>query len=172
MLDSVLPFKRFLLLFLCDTRFGVLCLDLGASPDQSRGFGVNTRLWRENIKANSIMEGGQSEASATLLPSAGPGRDSPYQPPLLEGHIVRLLELAPGARDDAVVMRLFPTELEHAPDFEALSYVWGDPGVTVPVTCSGLSFGVTVNLHTALVRTRYTDRVRTLWADAICIYSH
>jgi hypothetical protein len=115
------------------------------------------------------MEGGRSEASATLLPSAGPGRDSPYQPPLLEGHIVRLLELAPGARDDAVVMRLFPTELEHALDFEALSYVWGDPGVTVPVTCSGLSFGVTVNLHAALVRTRYTDRVRTLWADAICI---
>jgi len=39
----------------------------------------------------------------------------------------------------------------------------------VPVTCNGLSFGVTVNLHAALVRTRYTDRVRTLWADAICI---
>lgn len=120
------------------------------------------------------MESGQSEAheggrDTTAPRTEGDDSTQPLYLPLIDGHIIRLLELQPGAQNDPVVIRLFLVELEHAPDYDALSYVWGDTKTTLPITCNGRPFGVTVNLNAALVRLRYTDQVRILWADAICI---
>lgn len=65
------------------------------------------------------------------------------------------------------------------PDFEALSYCWGerypeqlvhivDPGTTsAPSTIP-----IQPNLAQALRYLRYPDRSRTLWIDAICINQH
>jgi hypothetical protein len=97
------------------------------------------------------------------------GSDQPLYLPLLDGHVVRLLHLEPGAPDDPVVLRLALVELEHAPDYEAISYVWGNSAITRPIMCNGRRLDITLNLHAALVRLRYPDRDRTLWADAICI---
>jgi hypothetical protein len=55
------------------------------------------------------------------------------------------------------------------PAFEALSYVWGDPGVTVPIGVDGCELFVTTNLESFLRRLRSVDETRILWADAICI---
>ncbi|KAH0558888.1 hypothetical protein GP486_004482 [Trichoglossum hirsutum] len=97
------------------------------------------------------------------------GSNQPLYLPLLESHVIRLLHLEPGAPDDPVVLRLALVELEHAPDYEAISYVWGSPTITKRITCNGRPLDVTVNLHAALVRLRYPDQDRTLWADAVCI---
>jgi hypothetical protein len=113
------------------------------------------------------------EDSAELGPEGEPlTRQDSGQPlylPLIDGHIIRLIELQPGEPDDQVQLRLLVVELEFAPDYEAISYVWGDPNDTARIQCNGRDLFIPVNLHAALVRLRHTDRKRILWADAICI---
>lgn len=53
--------------------------------------------------------------------------------------------------------------------FEALSYTWGSPIFSHRITCNGVKFSVTENLHAALVRLRRPDRERYVWIDALCI---
>ena len=55
------------------------------------------------------------------------------------------------------------------PDYEALSYTWGDEKVTTPIEINGVSFSVTLNLFGALNRLRKNGRDRVLWIDSICI---
>jgi hypothetical protein len=109
---------------------------------------------------------------AAVKSSQAVGSNQPLYFPLVEAQIIRLVELAPGARDAPVVIRLFITELEHHPEYDAISYVWGNPEDTLPVLCNGRSFDITVNLNAAFVRVRYGDRPRILWADAVCMYSY
>ncbi|KAH7374846.1 heterokaryon incompatibility protein-domain-containing protein [Plectosphaerella cucumerina] len=59
------------------------------------------------------------------------------------------------------------------PDFEALSYCWGErhPEETIYIETKTPPFTIPAqpNLVKALRHLRYTDRPRTLWIDAICI---
>lgn len=83
---------------------------------------------------------------------------------------VRLITLLPGKYEDPISGALSVVSLAEAPTYEALSYVWGDPTVTLPIRVDGLDFQVTTNLEAALRHLRYRDgRNRTLWVDAICI---
>ncbi|KAM6514257.1 hypothetical protein FALCPG4_015412 [Fusarium falciforme] len=82
---------------------------------------------------------------------------------------VRLLVLAPGNEDEEVQCRLINVELNWRARYEALSYHWGDPNVTVPIKCEGQTVAVTTNLHSALVDLRDATEPRYLWVDAICI---
>ena len=59
--------------------------------------------------------------------------------------------------------------LASAPDYEAISYVWGDPADTCDIICSGQQLKVTKSLYSALCQFRSAGQKRTLWADAICI---
>jgi heterokaryon incompatibility protein (HET) len=97
--------------------------------------------------------------------------DQPLYTELLRGFTIRLIELEEGEPDSEISIRLLIAELDFAPQFEALSYVWGNPDPTkrTPITCNGRQLNVTRNLHAALRRIRYTDRPRILWVDAICI---
>jgi hypothetical protein len=63
-------------------------------------------------------------------------------------------------------------ELNHAPRFDALSYVWGDPSVTKEIQFCGLSRLVTGNLFEALTRLREEGDSKWIWIDALCIYSY
>jgi hypothetical protein len=58
-----------------------------------------------------------------------------------------------------------------APEYHAVSYVWGDSprqqGCLVEV--DGVDIEVSPNLRKALYSLRLTDATRTLWVDAICI---
>lgn len=74
-------------------------------------------------------------------------------------------------------VRLVEESLDTA-EFDALSYVWGDQRTRVQIQCNGKSITVGQSLHAALMeyrsrlrwgRGRDGDRVRGLWADAICI---
>jgi hypothetical protein len=66
--------------------------------------------------------------------------------------------------------RLETVELDEAPPYIALSYVWGDPSETSTIFVNGRSVQVTTNLAAALgrIRRRYWEP-ETLWIDAVCI---
>ena len=87
---------------------------------------------------------------------------------------IRLMFLEAGQPKDEIIASLMVTSLRWAPEywtpeFEALSYVWGDPLVTRPIKLNGQPYQVTENLEAALRRLRHDDRVRIMWIDAICI---
>lgn len=78
--------------------------------------------------------------------------------------------------DDREDFDLCPTCIENGftckcdvPSYDALSYVWGNTAVKVPITLNGQQFGVTVNLECALRHFRLERRPRILWVDAICV---
>jgi hypothetical protein len=87
---------------------------------------------------------------------------------------IRLMFLEAGEPQEELKASLMVTSLRWAaeywnPEFEALSYVWGDPLITRPIELNGQPFQVTENLEAALRRLRHNDRVRIMWIDAICI---
>jgi len=61
-------------------------------------------------------------------------------------------------------------ELNTAPPFDALSYVWGDLKITTEIKVGGISIQITTNLCAALKRLREKADVQWIWADALCIY--
>ncbi|SRR6266536_3561408 len=81
----------------------------------------------------------------------------------------RLLTLNPGKAEDTITCSLYDASLQSMPDYEAISYVWGDPLDTCTILCSGQPFAITKSLHAALRNFRCEDQERVLWADAICI---
>ncbi|KIW84539.1 hypothetical protein Z517_03789 [Fonsecaea pedrosoi CBS 271.37] len=100
---------------------------------------------------------------------ARPVARHPLYLPLLEGEVVRLIDLQPGVGDDPVSLRLLIAELGHHPDYEAVSYVWGDPTQTISVLCNGRPHAITISLNAVFKRVRFADRSRILWADAVSI---
>jgi len=95
------------------------------------------------------------------------------------GYVYQPLDLTDDTREFRL-LRLLPSkdfddnircELFHSPfdSYEALSYTWGDPHVTVPVLLHGIHHHVTTNLALALRYIRYEDRPRIMWIDALCI---
>jgi hypothetical protein len=97
-----------------------------------------------------------------------------YQyPPLTQEKSIRLLLLQPATSKQAPLI----CEIHHAelgdgkiPPYEALSYVWGSvTDTTHRLICSGQHVSITRNLNEALLHLRYTDRVRVLWVDAVCV---
>ncbi|KAK8106967.1 HET-domain-containing protein [Apiospora kogelbergensis] len=89
--------------------------------------------------------------------------------PLSKPNDIRLLDILPGAAEEPPSISLRAVNLSDDPDFEALSYVWGDVKKTKEILCNGHLVRVTANLHDALHQLRLPDRPRTLWADALCI---
>ena len=53
--------------------------------------------------------------------------------------------------------------------YEALSYVWGDPTQLARILVDGQPYPIPRNLHKALHSLRLEDKERTLWIDVICI---
>ena len=104
-------------------------------------------------------------------------QDTLYSPLNPESRQIRIFTLLPGVFTDPIKGFLTQVPLENNPDYEALSYVWGDPTVTLPIylAASGpdssnyVEFGVTANLESALRHLRLKNVSRRLWIDAICI---
>ncbi|KAJ4988557.1 heterokaryon incompatibility protein [Stagonosporopsis vannaccii] len=83
---------------------------------------------------------------------------------------IRLLHLHPGQPEENVGCHFSIISLDsHDTEYEALSYVWGDPTQRRAVHIEGISISVTYNLWQALDGLRYHDRERVIWADALCI---
>lgn len=80
-------------------------------------------------------------------------------------------------RTSPLSVKLVEENLDTA-EFDALSYVWGDQSTRMHINCNGKSVTIGQSLHAALMeyrlrlrrgRGRDGDRIRGLWADAICI---
>ncbi|KAK0705546.1 heterokaryon incompatibility protein-domain-containing protein, partial [Lasiosphaeris hirsuta] len=96
----------------------------------------------------------------------------PYQYTPLKGrNVIRVLKMEPSPDKDARLRASFqPVPLAESPDFEALSYVWGEASFGGTVEIDGADLVVpSANLDAALRQFRYPDRPRLIWADAICI---
>jgi hypothetical protein len=121
--------------------------------------------------------------NATSVPNAARQPDSPilprgvgdtlYDPIELEKHEIRLLTIQPSANfDEEISCTLSKAFMRDGLRFTALSYVWGDPKVTEPITVNGKRVQVTTNLASALRHIRHTGVQEVLdafWVDAICI---
>ncbi|KAF2112084.1 heterokaryon incompatibility protein-domain-containing protein [Lophiotrema nucula] len=92
-----------------------------------------------------------------------------HLPSIDAGDAIRLLELHPGSHGDPIVCRLLPANLNHAPPYEALSYVWGSQNLMCEILCDGNPFQIGFNLRDALDRLRLPLAKRLLWVDAACI---
>lgn len=59
--------------------------------------------------------------------------------------------------------------LEDSPQYEALSYAWGNAKIRKPITLNGAQWRVTESLHAALRYLRDRRAETILWVDALCI---
>jgi hypothetical protein len=83
---------------------------------------------------------------------------------------IRLIRLLPSKHYEAPAhCEILRASLNRHPEYEALSYTWGDPKITSPVYLEGVRSHVTTNLEQALRHLRYEDRERILWVDALSI---
>jgi hypothetical protein len=96
-------------------------------------------------------------------------------PPLPTEDHIRLLLLQPGTGVEPICCQLVVTTLASAPEYESLSYVWGNVSDPVTISLQALEadnqygHAVTQNCFAALQRLRRQDRQRTMWIDALCI---
>ncbi|KAF4431028.1 heterokaryon incompatibility het-6 [Fusarium acutatum] len=137
---------------------------------------VERRAWDEKIE--SMVKSRQEVPYATLervedLVSSSPlaviSPPEVYQP-LSSSSSFRLLELLPSSnRTDPLVGHLVDSDITFQPDYEALSYVWGDIKPVRYITLGEQDISITPNLHSALIHLRYPNTIRTLWVDALCI---
>jgi len=86
-----------------------------------------------------------------------------------EKNEIRLMTILPGQEHEDIEVQLNVVSLDDEPQFEALSYVWGDPNITRDIRLNGRGFPITTNLYAALQSLRRTDKTRVFWADAICV---
>ncbi|KAH7144164.1 heterokaryon incompatibility protein-domain-containing protein [Dactylonectria estremocensis] len=87
----------------------------------------------------------------------------------LDGRQIRILVIEPGKYGDKLICQLETVDLDQKPDFEALSYCWGDKLSMETVLVNDHYHQVTTNLYGALQRLRYNDKPRMIWVDAVCI---
>ncbi|KAF4470803.1 heterokaryon incompatibility [Fusarium albosuccineum] len=92
-----------------------------------------------------------------------------YQPLSDANNDIRILIIEPSNYlDDRISCRLEHVPLAASSDYVALSYCWGRPTWSVPVTINGTTTYITPSLADSLSVLRQRGFTR-VWADAICI---
>jgi len=94
-----------------------------------------------------------------------------YQPLDSNTTQIRLLAIRPGQGGDTISCTLRHVYLDEKPQYEALSYSWGDPSQTheIGIFLHGDLLKVTPNLFAALKYLRQEATETVLWVDALCI---
>lgn len=82
---------------------------------------------------------------------------------------IRILVLEPRSHSNRIICSLEVVGLDSPPQFEALSYVWGDESKRKNILVNGTTISVTENLEAALRHLRTDSEPRRLWVDAVCI---
>ncbi|OCL14970.1 HET-domain-containing protein [Glonium stellatum] len=88
---------------------------------------------------------------------------------LPSGRYIRLLTLEPSRGSDEVSCTLSAVNLNDSPEYECISYAWGDTAITKELFCNGIKITVTESSHAALFHLRLSSESRMLWLDALCI---
>ena len=77
-------------------------------------------------------------------------QDIEYMPIPQFGLHLRILSLRSGKTQDPICCSLKTANLDDEPTYDALSYAWGEPGITDPIEVDGVEILVTSNLERAL----------------------
>ena len=103
----------------------------------------------------------------------------PYQYRSLQHHdSIRILTLNPGQQHEPLTGALEAVSVNHAGIFEAVSYVWAEPGpsnrayeilIINDENSEGLLKLSGGSIFAALCQLRFPDRWRRIWADQCCI---
>jgi hypothetical protein len=64
--------------------------------------------------------------------------------------------------------KLVHATLGESPQFEAVSYVWGNPSLTKAIVVDGIEVEVHENLWSALWHIREYDKLNKLWWRGLC----
>src|ERR1700728_3142249 len=96
-------------------------------------------------------------------------RSYSYRPLSVIRNEIRLLLLESGGSYNRLGCTLRHVSLDDNPKYTALSYTWGNPDITRPISLDGYCVNVTTNLKSALLHLREKAQERTFWIDAICI---
>lgn len=110
-----------------------------------------------------------SQETLGPVPAASGSPLYKYQRLPLGDQYIRLLILDPGQGDGPLSGSLVTTKLVNAPEFEAISYVWGARNRDCWIAIEGRKLPITMSMKDALRQTRLQEMRRTLWADSICI---
>lgn len=81
----------------------------------------------------------------------------------------RIIELLPGNERDPIIYHLHEEDWTDPPEYEAISYAWGDTSVMLPSVCDGRMMQITRSLDQGLRKLRDSKTSRFIWADGICI---
>lgn len=85
-------------------------------------------------------------------------------------HEIRVLDLQPAKDPESPIhcsMRNVSLDNPAPPQYDALSYVWGETSPTFDIYVNGVVFAVGKNLRDALTALRLRKKPRVVWADAI-----
>ncbi|KAH7017178.1 heterokaryon incompatibility protein-domain-containing protein [Ilyonectria destructans] len=85
------------------------------------------------------------------------------------GSSIRILYIEPGSGRDWIYGSLKPVALAERPEYDAVSYSWGEPTDKKKIYVNGNKIEITKNLHNALVNLRHRSKTVALWVDQICI---
>ncbi|KAF4962548.1 hypothetical protein FSARC_9326 [Fusarium sarcochroum] len=92
-----------------------------------------------------------------------------YLPLPLRGWF-RLLTIDPSKDEaSAISCKLQHYDVSECPQYEAISYTWGNENATERMLVNDGFFALRPNLHAALKALRRPDTPRIIWVDAICI---
>lgn len=91
---------------------------------------------------------------------------APLEPRLNQ---IRLIELHSGVPEDAIHCTIRVQSLDDNPQYEALSYAWGELFSDEAIILDNQHFAVSTTLLFALRNIQCQDRTRTLWVDALSI---
>ena len=96
--------------------------------------------------------------------------DDLYKPLNLGTREIRLLHVKPNLNLTKQPRCFLETvSLDDNPQFEALSYVWGDPGLKRPIRLENREWYATINLEAGLRYLRSPSKDIVIWVDALCI---
>jgi len=89
--------------------------------------------------------------------------------PLSGANAIRILILHGGSSGEPLRGTLEHTIVETGTGYHAISYSWGDSSTPCSILLEGCQMPLTQSLFNTLVRLRYPNKDRQLWADGLCI---
>jgi hypothetical protein len=89
--------------------------------------------------------------------------------PLRHPKSIRLLHILSSDSPGPIHATLEEHQLGQCPEFEAVSYCWGEPILSRIIYIDGFPFSITENLNSALSHLTLLDETKTLWVDTLCI---
>jgi hypothetical protein len=96
-------------------------------------------------------------------------REFIHDPLLSNSSSIRLLRLLAGTEDETLCGEIEHFEISRAPEYRAVSYVWGPPVFSCDLIISGKILRLTKSISYALHKLRDPQQAVWLWADSICI---